>query len=108
LEVVEMVFINVVVALVVIALIAWLMNTRVSLPPNAKRIVNVVLGLIVVGILLSLVNSYVPMAGSIRALLNIVVVVACCVWVLQSFGVWNQIVSRWHDLTSHRTPSERV
>jgi hypothetical protein len=103
-----MALIDIVVALVIIALIAWLTNTRVSLPANANRIVNVVLGLIVVGILLWLVNTYVPMAGSIRGLLNIVVVVACCVWVLKAFGLWDQIVTRWHDLISHRTPSARV
>jgi hypothetical protein len=103
-----MALIDIAVALVVIALIAWLTNTRVSLPPDAKGIVNVVLGLIVVGILLWLVNTYIPMAGSIRGLLNIVVVVACCVWVFKAFGLWNQIVRYWHDLTSHRTPSERV
>ncbi len=98
-----MALIDILVALVVIALIAWLTNTRLSLPSNAKGVVNVVLGLIVVGILLWLVNTYVPMAGSIRGLLNIVVVVACCIWVLRAFGVWNQIVKGWHDLTSHRT-----
>lgn len=103
-----MTLIDVAIALIVIALIAWLTNTRVSFSPNAKGIVNVVLGLIVVGILLWLVNTFVPMAGSIRGLVNIVVLIACCVWVLKAFGLWNPIVRRWHDLTSHRTPSERI
>ena len=51
-------------------------------------IVNIVLALIVVGVLLWLVNTYVPMAGSIKSILNAVVVIAVVVWVLRASGVW--------------------
>jgi hypothetical protein len=93
--------IYIVITLVLVAGIAWLSRTYVPVPPNFRGVVDVVLGLIVVGILLWLVNAYIPMAGSIKGLLNIVVVVACCVWVLQAFGLWGQIVRFSRNLT-HR------
>jgi len=112
-QVLTMPLIEVLIALAVVALIAWITNAHVSMPQTAKGVLNVVLGLIVVGMLLWLVNMYVPMAGSIKGILNIVVVVACCIWVLKAFGLWGQIVRFWHsftshNLTDHRTPSERV
>ena len=94
------------VALVLVAAIAYLTNAYLPLPPNIKEILNVVLGLIVVGMVLWLINTYVPMAGSIKAILNIVVVVASCVWVLQAFGLWSQIVRAWHNFTHRHIPTE--
>jgi hypothetical protein len=95
------------VALVVVAVVAWIANGHAPISPYVRGLVNVVLGLIVIGMLLWLVNTYVPMAGSIRAILNIVVVVACCVWVLKAFGLWDRTVQIWHNLTSHRPPPEQ-
>jgi len=89
--------------LILVAIAAWLVNTRISMPGNIKSILNVVLGLIVVGTVLWLINTYVPMAGVIKAILNIVVVIATCVGVLQALGLWNQTVSLWTNLT-HRVP----
>src|SRR5260370_39590843 len=66
-------------ALTLVTLVAWLVNTYVPMPGNMKTIVNVVLALLVVGMVLWLINTYVPMAGSIKAILNIFVVVATCV-----------------------------
>jgi hypothetical protein len=51
-------------------------------------ILNIVLALIIVGVLLWLVNTYIPMAGSIKSILNAVVVIAVVVWVLRVSGVW--------------------
>jgi hypothetical protein len=108
-EVLSVPLIYILVALVLVGIVAWLTRTYVPVPQNARRVVNVVLGLIVVGMLLWLVNAYIPMAGSIKGLLNIVVLVACCVWVLQAFGLWGQLVRLWRDLTHHRrTPPERI
>lgn len=56
-------------------------------------LVNVVIALIVVGVALWLINRYIPMASSIKMILNVVVVVAVCVWVLQSAGLWSPISS---------------
>jgi predicted membrane protein len=56
-------------------------------------LIYIVLVLIVVGIALWLINSYIPMAGSIKAILNAVVVIAVCVWVLKTVGLWTQILN---------------
>ena len=98
-------FVDLAVALVVVAVLVWLVNARLPMSPNVRGMLNVVLGLIVIGILLWLVNTYVPMAGSIKALLNIVVVVASCVWVLKAFGLWSGVLRIWHNLKTHREPA---
>jgi hypothetical protein len=56
-------------------------------------LVNLVIALIVVGVALWLINTYIPMASSIKSILNVVVVVAVVVWVLQSVGMWGGITS---------------
>jgi len=97
-------FIYILVALVIVFGIAWFSRTYKPFPAGYRNILDVILGLIVVGILLWLVNTYVPMAGSIKGLLNIVVVIACCVWVLKAFGLWDQLVRFSRNLTHRRTP----
>ena len=64
-------------------------------------LLNLVVMLIVVGVALWLVNRFIPMASSIKAILNIVVVVATCVGVLQSVGLWAELVAAWNRFT-HR------
>ena len=56
-------------------------------------LISIVLALIVVGVGLWLINTYIPMAGSIKTILNVVIVVATAVWVLQAFGLWGRITS---------------
>ena len=75
------------------------LNNGKPAPDSITRIVKVVVALIVVGVALWLVNTYIPMAASIRAILNIVVVVATCVLVLQAVGLWSAIVRLWTDLS---------
>lgn len=96
--------ISILVALFIVVGVAWLTRTYIPIPATFRNILDVVLGLIVVGMLLWLVNAYVPMAGTIKGLLNIVVVIACCVWVLKAFGLWDQLVRFSHNLTHRRTP----
>jgi hypothetical protein len=52
---------------------------------------NVVIALLVVGVLLWLVNTYIPMDGKIKSILNGVVVIVVVVWLLQAFGVMGAI-----------------
>jgi predicted membrane protein len=92
---------DVVVALVLVAVAAGLINTYVRIPGDLMRILNLVLALLVVGMILWLINTYVPMAGSIKAVLNIVVVVATCVRVLQVVGLWDGVVRIWDRLTKN-------
>ena len=56
-------------------------------------LLNLVVALIIVGLALYLINRYIPMASSIKTILNVVVVVAVCVWVLQSVGLWGNVTN---------------
>jgi predicted membrane protein len=56
-------------------------------------LISIVLALIVVGVALWLINTYIPMAGSIRSILNVVVVIAVVVWLLQAVGMWGRVTS---------------
>ena len=56
-------------------------------------LVNIVIALIVVGVALWLINTYIPMASSIKTILNVVVVVSVVIWVLQAVGMWGRITS---------------
>ncbi len=51
-------------------------------------LLNLVIILIVVGVGLYLVNRYIP-----KTILNTVIVVAVCVWVLQSVGLWSDVTN---------------
>ena len=50
-------------------------------------LVQFALAIIVVGVLLWLVNTYIPMDTQIKRILNIVVVVALIIWILKVFGL---------------------
>ena len=56
-------------------------------------LVNIVIALVIVGVGLWLINSFIPMAGSIKTILNVVVVGAVVIWVLQAGGMWGRITS---------------
>jgi hypothetical protein len=73
------------------------------MPAAWRRLLIVVVALIVVGVALWLINTYVPMAGSIRAILNFVVVIATIVQVLQAFGLWDDVRRMWNNLTHRST-----
>ena len=96
---------NLVITLIVLAALAWFINTRLAMDQHFRTILNLALGLVVVGICLWLVNTFIPMANSIKAILNIVVVIAVCVRVLQMFGLWAPLVGMWNDLTRSLHPN---
>jgi hypothetical protein len=50
-------------------------------------LIQLVIALVVVGVLLWLINTYIPMDGKIKQILNIVVVIAVVLWLLQVFGI---------------------
>ncbi len=50
-------------------------------------LVETILALVIVGVIMYLINTYIPMEGKIKQLLNIVVVIIVIVWLLQSFGL---------------------
>jgi hypothetical protein len=56
-------------------------------------IYTVVLILIAVGVILWLVNRYIPMQATIKNILNAVVVIVVVVWLLNIFGVLDNLKS---------------
>jgi len=54
-------------------------------------LMQILVALVVVGVLLWLVNSFIPMAGSIKSILNAVVVIAVVLWLLNVFGVLHSL-----------------
>jgi len=50
-------------------------------------LINIVIALIVVGIVLWLINTYIPMDAKIKSILNGVIVIVVVLWLLQAFGV---------------------
>jgi fatty acid desaturase len=56
-------------------------------------LVQILIALIVVGVLLWLVNTFIPMAGSIKSILNLVVIVVVVVWLLNVFGLMHYVTN---------------
>ncbi len=54
-------------------------------------LVSIVIALIVVGVLLWLINTYIPMDNKIRSILNGVVIIIVVIWLLQAFGVMGSL-----------------
>jgi hypothetical protein len=47
--------------------------------------------LVAIGVLLYVVNNYIPMDGKIKSILNAVVVIGVVIWLLQAFGMLEQL-----------------
>jgi len=58
---------------------------------KSMPLVQILIALIVVGVLLWLVNTYIPMAGSIKSILNAVVVICVVLWLLNVFGLFHSL-----------------
>jgi hypothetical protein len=56
-------------------------------------LIYIILVLMLVGVGLWVINTYIPMARSIKSILNAVVVVVVCIWVLQAFGIWTDVLN---------------
>lgn len=54
-------------------------------------LLSLVLALIVVGVLLWLVNSFIPMEPTIKRILNAVVIIAVVLWLLNAFGLLDSL-----------------
>ena len=54
-------------------------------------LIQVLIALIVVVVLLWLVNSYIPMQGTIKSILNGVVVIVVVLWLLNVFGLFHSL-----------------
>jgi hypothetical protein len=56
-------------------------------------LLTIILAIVLVGVLLWAVNSFIPMQPNIKQLLNCVVVIALIVWLLKAFGVFGSIAA---------------
>ncbi len=54
-------------------------------------LIHIVVVLVVAGVVMWAINAFIPMARQIKTLLNIVVVVILCLWLLQVFGVIDNV-----------------
>jgi hypothetical protein len=72
---------------VVIMVILWVLNAVGVMGMFAGPLVPVLVALIVVGLLMWLVNSYIPMDARIKQILNVLVLIAVVLWLLSVFGV---------------------
>ncbi len=56
-------------------------------------LINVILVLVAVGVGLWAINTFIPMAKPVKTILNVVVVAVLCLWLLQTFGIIDNIKS---------------
>jgi hypothetical protein len=54
-------------------------------------LIQLVIVLVAIGVLLYVVNNYIPMDGKIKSILNAVVVIGVVIWLLQAFGLLQQL-----------------
>jgi hypothetical protein len=51
-------------------------------------LLTILIALIVIGLLLWVINTYIPMDSKIKNIINILVVIVVIVWLLKASGVW--------------------
>ena len=56
-------------------------------------IVHIIAVLVVSGFDLWAINRFIPMARPVKTILNVVVVAVLCLWLLQTFGVIDNVKS---------------
>ena len=56
-------------------------------------LLNIIVILVVAGAGLWAINAYIPMARPVKTILNVVVVAVICIWLLQTFGLIDNIKS---------------
>ena len=50
-------------------------------------LIQLVIALVVIGVVLWLINTYIPMDATIKKILNVVVIIVVVLWLLSIFGV---------------------
>jgi hypothetical protein len=51
-------------------------------------LLSILIAIIVVGVLLWLINTFLPMDRQIKRIFNLVVVIALIIWLLKAFGLF--------------------
>jgi len=56
-------------------------------------LLNIIVVVVVTGVGLWAINRFIPMARPVKTILNVVVVAVLCLWLLQTFGIIDNIKS---------------
>jgi len=54
-------------------------------------LISLIVALVVIGVILWLVNTYIPMDAKIKKILNIIVLIVVVLWLLSVFGLIGNI-----------------
>ena len=54
-------------------------------------LVDLIVALVVVGVVLYLINSFVPMDQNVKRLLNVAVILFLVLWLLRAVGLWTSL-----------------
>jgi hypothetical protein len=77
---------------IVVGAVLWAMQAF-GIVVMGGPLMTLVIALCVLGVLLWLINSYIPMDGNIKAIVNVVILLVAILAVLQSFGIIPQMHS---------------
>lgn len=58
---------------------------------HIMSLISLIVAIVVVGLLLWAINSFIPMEERIKKILNVVVIIILILWILQAFGVWGYL-----------------
>lgn len=50
-------------------------------------LISLIVAIVLVGVVLWAINSFIPMDAKVKSILNVVVVIVLILWLLQAFGV---------------------
>lgn len=56
-------------------------------------LLNILIAIIVVGVLLWIINTFIPMDHKIKQIFNIVVVIVLIIWLLKVFGLFSYMTN---------------
>lgn len=56
-------------------------------------LLTIILAIVLVGLLLWVVNSLIPMEATVKRILNVVVIIALVIWLLKAFGLLASIAA---------------
>jgi len=56
-------------------------------------LLDILIAIIVVGVLLWIINTFIPMDHKIKRIFNLVVVIALVIWLLKVFGLFSYLMN---------------
>jgi hypothetical protein len=56
-------------------------------------LLSILIAIIIVGVLLWIINTFIPMDRQIRRIFNLVVMIALVIWLLKAFGLFTYLTN---------------